>query len=126
MDEDFQRVHEAYQRLQTRIVKSDRNGECLIWTGTPHTSGHGRIGVQNNDRSWKQVGCHRIAYMFAHSTSKLAHDVSHLCHNKLCANADHLSHEPRGINNNRQSCVNVGLCSGHGNYANCMLHLKLS
>ncbi len=43
-------------------------------------------------------------------------DCSHLCNNKLCVNAGHLSFEPRAVNNARKYCFGEGVCVGHDGY----------
>ena len=50
-------------------------------------------------------------------------DISHLCH-KLCVRGEHLSAEPRAVNNARQKCVNRCCCSGHAEFLDCVLYLK--
>lgn len=52
-------------------------------------------------------------------------DCSHLCHNSLCVNVNHISLEHHFINNNKQYCLNSNLCYGHVGFRNCMLELKL-
>ena len=41
-------------------------------------------------------------------------DCSHLCHNTLCCNPDHLVLELRSINNDRNHYKNEMHCFGHG------------
>ncbi|MES9882641.1 MAG: hypothetical protein ABW185_17385 [Sedimenticola sp.] len=50
-------------------------------------------------------------------------DCSHLCNNKLCVNAGHLSFEPRAVNNARKYCFGEGVCVGHESYPDCMVNL---
>lgn len=38
-------------------------------------------------------------------------EVSHLCHNSLCVNSDHLNIEHQKINKNRQKCNGKRICS---------------
>ena len=46
---------------------------------------------------------HRVAYMAHSGISDLGEcDVSHLCHHTLCVCFEHLSLEPRAINNTRK------------------------
>jgi len=40
-------------------------------------------------------------------------DISHVCHSRLCINADHLSHEPHDVNMDREGCQRLGRCTGH-------------
>ena len=48
-------------------------------------------------------------------------DCSHLCHNTLCCNPDHLVLELRSINNNRNHCKNGMHCFGHGSHTKCLI-----
>ena len=44
-------------------------------------------------------------------------NVTHLCHNSLIINTDHIILEPQHINNNRNFCENRGNSYKHGEYA---------
>lgn len=46
----------------------------------------------------------RLMYMCCKREILLHGDVSHLCHNKMCINIDHLVLESRAQNNKRQIC----------------------
>ena len=48
-------------------------------------------------------------------------DCSHLCHNTLCCNPDHLVLELRSINNDRNHCKNEMHCFGHGSHTKCLI-----
>jgi len=48
-------------------------------------------------------------------------DLSHLCHNGGCFNADHLVLEPATVNLDRNTCESIENCRGHGEYKNCIL-----
>ena len=80
-----------------------QNGQCEIWTGRSCTP-NGEYGVLNckfpDARGWRQIHVHRLAYMIRHQNVNLDNfDVSHLCHNTKCINANHLFLEPQGFNN---------------------------
>lgn len=54
-------------------------------------------------------------------------ETSHLCHIKNCVNPDHISAEPRHINNNRIHCSreradtsDPSYCCGHDPYPRCI------
>ena len=69
-------------------------------------------------------GVHQIRLMCALRVTHFQPDyeTSHLCHNKLCVNIDHLSLEPHSVNTQRRACVTNGRCIGHGApYKNCIL-----
>ena len=76
----------------------------------------------------EQMHVHRLSYMVSkrmHFDDIEGKDVSHLCHNTLCTNSDHLSLETHHINRTREICMNRNLCTGHGGYENCRLQLRL-
>lgn len=104
------------------------NGHCKIWTGLtkgsiPNNYGVINITFLNGKKSVMNV--HKVAKCISerrHITEK-GIDISHLCHNKRCIQAEHLSIEPHFINNNRQTCKESGKCMSHGPYPMCMLEL---
>lgn len=56
--------------------------DCIIWTGTVHREGYGRVG---HDRY-----AHRVAYEEAFGPIPTGFIVHHACETKLCVNPDHL------------------------------------
>ena len=75
--------------------------------------------VKVNFRCGKRnLTAHRLSYMlYQRQTFMRANlDASHLCHNSLCVNAEHISLEPHSVNIQRNSCKKTGNCSGHGIY----------
>lgn len=53
----------------------------------------------------------RLMYMCHHRVFNINGDISHLCHNRLCINIDHLVNESRTTNLKRQVCVHSGICT---------------
>ena len=86
--------------LQKYSVKG--GGGCILWSGSSDRHGYGRKTV-----TWCTTGkhkvelAHRVAYMLHKKVTDLYRtndagdlmDVSHLCHEKLCINPDHLVFE---------------------------------
>lgn len=107
------------------------NGQCRLWTGAAQRNKNVQYGVLNlklGPGRWKRYYVHRLAYMAHYDTYNLEvehRDCSHVCHNTLCINPEHISYEEHWINNNRQSCRNKGFCVGHGGLAACLLHLEI-
>lgn len=118
---DFQKYKE---KISSKCMPA-ANSSCVLWTGT-RSKGYGVINVCFGPNDWKQMPVHRAAY-FAHHRLVLPQnmEISHLCHNALCTNIDHLSAEPHHINMNRLLCSNRGQCFGHDGFRNCMLELKI-
>ena len=96
------------------------NNECVIWTAatTGEKVKYGVVKVRFRCGNRRTVKAHRLSYMlYRRQTFMTAHlDASHLCHNSLCVNAEHVSLEPHSVNVQRNSCKKTGSCSGHGIY----------
>lgn len=101
---------------------------CQVWQKASSGKGAGpKYGMSKVKFPWgmraKAIRVHRLMYMLANSnfdlTSQL--DVSHLCHNSLCVNEDHLSLEPHTVNNSRRHCLSTvpRTCVGHNQYEKC-------
>ena len=91
------------QRLLEKCILVD---ECLIWQHA-QVKGYGRLKMPRPVWSGylpnKAHSAHRVAYLIQNQhllNEKMKEDnvVSHLCHNSLCCNHEHLSLEPADIN----------------------------
>lgn len=110
-----------------------QNGHCRLWTGTRQASKGMTYGVINckiEQNVWKRFYAHRLALVFAKNwtiedISEEGMSVSHLCHNSLCIHADHLAYGFQTVNRARSTCLRQGVCSGHGAWQKCLLHLVL-
>ena len=113
-----------YDAITTAVTKNTKlESGCIIWTGMCTSDGYGLLRKMFRGKRIK-VKVHRLVYFLAakHALSVGMH-VSHLCHNKLCINIQHLSYEPQTINNNRLICKNAGECSLHYGYPRCQLQV---
>lgn len=122
---------EHYSEKLSSKSELAQNNTCRLWTGSVKPGKqppYGIIHIKIDDK-WTTIAVHRLAYALNHnlklSDMERTLDVSHLCHNSLCTNADHLSYEPHYINNNRITCKGRGHCLGHDNYPLCMIRLIL-
>lgn len=94
-------------------------GECILWTGSTDRHGYGKKKVKWPEGDQKVERVHRVAYMLNTRLVSLPHsdasgaflDVSHICHNKLCINPDHLVLETHLANMSRIHCHYSGVCS---------------
>lgn len=109
------------------------NGQCQLWGRAKKKSKGGHYGIiscywRGKSRTFS---VHRLVLVFSRGwhlddISDDGIEVSHLCHNSLCVNPQHLSYEPHQVNTIRRACVNAGRCTGHfGVYPACLLHLKI-
>lgn len=124
----FQNIKSLSENENYRLSKqfqkyiADENS-CRTWRGRTDAYGYGEMQFQfRGVRLCLKV--HRVVYALAHpdvSLANVACDISHLCHNRLCVNPEHLSPEPHSINNNRLVCKNDGDCHGHHGYKDCLL-----
>lgn len=125
--EDFLKLYQG--KVFENSTVSQENGLCRIWTGSlTKNRKYGLISFKDPvDLKWKKKHAHRLAVVVFLKDLNLKSDAdcSHLCHNSLCVNTDHISVEPHYINNNRQYCLNSGVCHGHLGFRECMLDLKI-
>jgi hypothetical protein len=114
-----------YEKLRIRVlskVSKDRFGKgCWEWRGCMRKDGkYGRVSLNiRGDRMY--VNAHRASYIAFTECFVLPNDISHCCHEKLCVNPDHLSHEEHCINRSRARCIEAGQCQGHGEHKPCIL-----
>lgn len=102
------------------------NGVCLLYDGCPRGDGYSTISFRDPvTGSVRSSSVHRLSVMLGQGNLDLPQnlDASHLCHNKTCILAEHISLEPRRVNCQRRMCVSAGKCHGHGDYPACLLHL---
>ena len=120
---------DKYSEIMSDKVCVSSNSECLIWTAgtTGEKVKYGAVKVTFSCGNRRTMKAHRFACMLFHRQTFLAAhlDASHLCHNSLCVNPEHISLEPRSVNSQRNSCKITGICSSHGIYPACLLRLQL-
>lgn len=125
------RMADIFDMLSKQIAANSAaplDTTCILWTG-PLTSDklYGLLSYKDPKTNlWRKKHVHRVALMVKLRRLEIPKelDASHLCHNRMCVNAEHLALEPHAVNNNRQHCRSLGKCFGHGTYLECMLHLK--
>ena len=128
---------EKYKKKLESNIHNTGNNACHAWTG-PLTCGkhkYGRFRFTNLiSKKYQETSAHRAYFMISNRLPQLEpkteissqypsqiFEVSHLCHNTVCLNMNHLSYEPRSINLSRKTCKLANDCSGHGIFPNCML-----
>ena len=108
-------------KLKEKLNKKTEIGvgtlACYMWVGAKELNKYGRIRVTWPDGSKCTERAHRVAYMTEHKVFKeeicqgKRQEVSHLCHNSLCVNTDHLCLESHETNMERTLCKSRGQCS---------------
>ena len=115
------------QQLQEKLaMKSEICGPkgCVEWRG----GRSGPYGVMKlkffRFPTSKVMRVHRVQYMITSKNFDLNPQmhVSHLCHNSLCINENHLSYETREINMQREQCKHFipKHCIGHPGQPDCI------
>ena len=66
-------------------ARTERRGECLIWTGAKNGDGYGQLRA--NGRVTK---AHRYAWECENGPIPDGMEIDHICHNRACVNVDHL------------------------------------
>ena len=103
MEDEF---YEKYSNVISDKVCMSTNNECVIWTAatTGEKVKYGVVKVRFRCGNRRTVKAHRLSYMlYRRQTFMTAHlDASHLCHNSLCVNAEHVRLEPHSVNVQRE------------------------
>lgn len=118
-------MEDFFKDLEDKFSKKSRvlgnNLGCIVWVGYAEKNGYGIQRVRWPNVGLKKERSHRVAYMIRHKIC--ANDMpkldqndnplecSHLCHNKLCVNPDHISLEDHATNQERIHCKGQGHCS---------------
>lgn len=83
-----QPVKSAVKPISERLdSKTDRTGECWIWTGSYDGTGYGKIWNQQIKRL---VPAHRASYEVHVGPIPDGYEIDHLCRIKGCIRPDHL------------------------------------
>lgn len=75
-------------------ARTERRGECLIWTGAKGGNGYGQLRVNG-----MVTNAHRYAWECVHGPIPDGMVIDHKCFNRACINVDHLRLATRQQNN---------------------------
>lgn len=101
-------------------LRSERRGDCLVWTGTKGVNGYGRMTYER-----RNVMPHRMAWEDAHGPIPDGLQIDHICMNRLCIRVDHLrlatnkqnnEHRAGALSNNKLGIRGVSLDPRYGKY----------
>lgn len=68
------------------LSKTDRSGDCWIWTGATNGVGYGRMSMPPKSYAY----AHRVWFEQLRGPIPAGLQLDHLCRNRLCCNPDHL------------------------------------
>lgn len=77
-------------------TKTERQGDCLVWTGTVLQNGYGTMRVH-----YRREYVHRISYELAKGPIPTGLHIDHLCRNTRCVEPSHLEAVTPGENTRR-------------------------
>jgi hypothetical protein len=108
MDEYFAR---KFTEIAKKSAPAHNNMGCMFWNGAV-SKGYGIQKLTLPDHTQIVRTAHRILYMCHIKSIDIDKkmDVSHLCHQKLCININHLHLEPHDTNMSRRECQIAGHC----------------
>lgn len=75
----------------------DSNG-CWIWTASRFSTGYGSY---QNIHNYPQKTAHQFSYKYFKGELESGKEIDHLCHNRPCANPDHLEQVTHRVNSQR-------------------------
>ena len=121
------------QQFQEKIDRQGTHragiGDCVIFQGKPRQSDGYCYLTYRFLKTVTTCTVARAKYCILNKTSPLdipaGFDVSHICHNHKCIEANHLILEPHAVNARRKMCVAGQQCIGHGAYPPCRLEFRL-
>lgn len=90
-------------------ARTDRTGECWIWTGSKTWNGYGFYCLRG-----RRTRAHRVAYELAVGKIPPGLDIDHMCRTRLCVNPSHLQAVDRKSNNENRSNVGLGATGVRG------------
>lgn len=101
-------------KILAKSVNADNGLGCIMWAGTKKpNSEYGVIKISPPGLKPIVRGVHRAIFMCSIKNFNIPPemDISHICHNPLCVNIEHLTQELHIINMNRIECANAKYCT---------------
>lgn len=83
-----------YKTFEHMLVKSKKDGDCILWTGLKDKRGYGRLCFRGKTSSL----AHRAAYILANDVDIDGMTIHHKCAKRDCINPEHLELATRADN----------------------------
>jgi hypothetical protein len=124
---NFELLSQEYiASLEARFERnSEEINNCLIWNKATNSSGYPQTKIKDPVTGKSgTMSVHRFVYGLrsGDKLDKHDHQVSHICHNKLCIRFEHLCYETPSNNIQRKECLKKGACDHHGNQPDCIIN----
>ncbi|CAH1233602.1 Hypp798 [Branchiostoma lanceolatum] len=118
-------AYEVYRKnkLFRILTKCKKSEDCLIWPSLDTDGYTTKTSMKLPDGRKVVRRVYRAVFLLERpSQEDVSLEVSHLCHMKACCNIQHLSQEPHHVNLGRKMCRELGQCTSHRGYSNCILY----
>ena len=99
------------------------NGSCMLYNGQANDNGYIKVTFEHpvtHKSTSSTVNRLALVLLLEQFPLPTDRDASHLCHNKTCINAEHLTLEPRALNCQRRRCKRLNVCQKHHGYPDCI------
>lgn len=96
------RYHGGMSDQERLDDKTDKSGDCWVWTGGTFKNGYGQFSFKG-----RKTTPHRASFILAYGSIAPGLEVDHMCRNRLCVRPAHLQAVTRSENaQNREAQSN--------------------
>ena len=119
-EEEWRQHYEVVLDQKTEKCKCSASdsatcSHCWFFLGRCDRDGYGRVDIIIPKVGKKVFFAHRLRLMMKIRTFQLPSNIeaSHICGERKCIRASHISAEEKNTNKGRQICHGLGQCTGH-------------
>jgi hypothetical protein len=94
--------------VERLLAKTDRSGECWLWTAGKQTHGYGTVWHKG-----RKCLAHRVAYELLVGPVPGGLELDHLCRVPACVNPDHLEPVTHAENGRRGNAGHINRSKTH-------------